>query len=838
MPNNNLLIMQILLQEIRYSLRSLRKTPVFTTVAILSLALGVGANTAIFTLMDQVLLRMLPIHNPAEIVMLDAPGPSQGSTRNDNAFSYPMYTDLKNSNSVFTGMLARFATECSLSSGNQTERVQAELVSGNFFEVLGVRTALGRRFTPDDDKTPNAHPLVILTDGYWARRFGRDKSVLNRTVLVNAHPMTVIGVTAPGFYGIEIGSATDILVPMMMKAQITPNWDDMNNRRSFWLNIFARLRPDVSATQAEAAMNVSYRQFLESEVKDLKGNARFKKRFVEKHLNLLPGLRGRSQLRKRFSTPLIVLMCMVGMVLLIACANVANLLIARAAARQKEVAIRLALGATRYQIVRQFLVESTLLSLAGGTAGLLFASWTSEALVRLLPFEGAAATLSTNPDLRVLAFTLALSVITGLLFGLAPALQSTRPNLAPTLKDESGNSSAAGGQVRFRKGLVVAQVALSLLLLIGGGLFAKSLYNLKSLNPGFRTDHIMTFTIDPSLNAYKLPEILALFENLQKRIGATPEVRSVSTAYVSLMTGDSNRSTVKVEGYQSKEDEDMNPDTNGIGTDFFTTMGIPLVAGRDFTERDGPSAPKVAIVNETMAHYFFGNANPIGRRFKFGGGEEGKLNIEIVGLAKDGKFVEYKEKNRRLIYLPYRQADNLDRMTFYVQTARDPNAMAAVLQKIIHQADPNLPVFQVKNMQAQVDESLFVERIIALLSAFFGLLATLLAAIGLYGVMAYAVTHRTREIGIRMALGAERRNVLWLVMREVTLMAGIGIAIGLPCAYLLGRLVESQLFGLSAKDPGILAIATASLAFVALLSGYLPAERATRVDPMVALRYE
>jgi len=361
---------------------------------------------------------------------------------------------------------------------------------------------------------------------------------------------------------------------------------------------------------------------------------------------------------------------------------------------------------------------------------------------------------------------------------------------------------------------------------------------LKSLNPGFRTDHVMTFSLDPSLNGYKQSQMLSLFENLQKQIGSIPGVRSVSMAQIGLMTGDRHRSSVKVEGYQAKEDEDMSPYTNGVGTAFFDTMGIPLVAGRDFTEKDGPGAPKVAIINEAMAHYFFGNANPIGRRFKFGGGPEGKLDIEIIGVAKDGKFVEYREKSNRLIYLPYRQDDALDRMTFYVQTAQEPNAMAAVLQKAIRQADSNLPVFQVKNMQVQVDDSLFVERLIALLSAFFGLLATLLAAIGLYGVMAYAVARRTREIGIRMALGAERRNVLWLVMREVSLMAGIGIAIGLPCAYALGRLVESQLFGLSAKDPGILAIATVTLALVAMLSGYLPAERATRVDPMVALRYE
>jgi len=444
------------------------------------------------------------------------------------------------------------------------------------------------------------------------------------------------------------------------------------------------------------------------EVKTIKSSEHFRTQFVNKHLNLRPGQQGRSQLRSRFSTPLVVLMCMVGMVLLIACANVANLMIARAAARQKEVAIRLAIGASRLQIIRQFLVESTLLAVAGGALGLLLAAWTGDGLLRFMPFEGTTQTLSTDPDARVLAFTLALSILTGLLFGLVPALQSTRPNLAPTLKDESGSSSATGGQVRFRKGLVVAQVALSLLLLIGGGLFAKSLYNLKNLNPGFRTDHLMTFSVDPSLSGYKQSQILALFENMRARISTIPGVRSVSMAEIGMMTGSSNRTSVRVEGYQSKEDEDMSPYTNGVGPGYFATLGVPLIAGRDFTENDGPSAPKVAIINETMAHYFFGMENPLGRHFAFGSRKDPKRpDIEIIGVVKDGKFLTYREKANRFVYLPYRQDASLDRMTFYVQTAQDPNQLATALRQAVRQLDANLPVFEVKSMQVQVDESLF-----------------------------------------------------------------------------------------------------------------------------------
>jgi predicted permease len=515
---------------------------------------------------------------------------------------------------------------------------------------------------------------------------------------------------------------------------------------------------------------------------------------------------------------------------------VANLLIARGAARQKEVAIRLALGASRGAIVRQRLVESLVLSAAGAALGLAFAWWTGALLLKMLPFDEASRTLTATPDARVTLFALAAAFSTSILFGLAPALQSTRPALVSTLKDESGSVVGGTGHARFRKGLVVAQVGLSVLLLAGAGLFARSLYNLKTLNPGFKADQLLGFSIDPSLNGYSRERSVALFQQLEDALAQLPDVRSATASVIPLLTDSNWSSTVQVEGYKAKEGEDMNPDVNGVGPGFFATMGQPLVAGREFTAKDISGAPRVAIINETMVKYFFGSENPLGRHI--GWGRDKTPAIEIVGVVKDSKTSTLRQQAKRFVYAPYMQEPEIGQMTFYVRARGDASGIGTSVRQVAQRVDPNLPIFDMKTMTTVVDESLFIERMVAALSVAFGGLATLLAAIGLYGVMSFTVARRTREIGIRMALGAEPNSVLWLVLKEVALMVGIGVGVGLPVAVALSRLVQSQLFDLSAHDPVALMAAAATLAFVALAAGYLPARRATRVDPMLALRYE
>ncbi len=827
----------MVLDELRYALRNLRKSPVFTAVAVGSLALGIGANTAIFSLLDQVLLRALPVKNPQELVrMYPGEGPFSGSQRcNRDCISYPAYRDLRDRNQVFSGILARWPLALSFTASERTERVHGELVSGNYFDVLGVGPAIGRMFTQNDDVRVNGHPLVILSYGFWQSRFAGDPSVLNRSVRVNGQPMTIVGVTQRGFLGVEVGKALDIFVPMMMKPVMTPTWNDLENRRSQWTYSIARLKPGVTREQAGAAMQVLWKQILESELSVYPDSTdAFRQRYVKKPLIVEDVSRGQSSLRQQFSRPLAVLMGMVGLVLLIACGNVANLLLARAAARQKEIAVRLALGAGRGRVIRQLLVESTTLALAGGIAGLVIAYWSGRVLLKFLPASGASEALSTAPDLRVLFFALGLSLLTGMLFGLAPALQSTRPAISSALKDQASSVSASAGQARLRMTLVAGQIALSLVLLVGAGLFARSLYKLKDVDPGFRADHLVSFSIDASLNGYSQQRMQQLFERLEDSTAAIPGVRAVTSVEIAPLSGDANQSTVRVEGYEPKPGENMSPHTNWIGPGYFSAMGIPLIAGREFTRRDAFKAPPVAVINETMARYFFGKENPLGRHAGFGK----DLNIEIVGVVRDGKYRTLREETKRTMYLPWMQDSTIEDMTFFVRAAGDEKSLGGALRGAVAALDPNLPVYGLKTMQTEIDDSIYIDRMIAALSSFFGGLATLLAAIGLYGVMAYSVARRTREIGVRMALGAERGHVVWLVMREVTLLAGIGIAVALPVAYGLGRAVNSQLYGVQPADFGVLAGGTVLLALVAAMAGYVPARRASRVDPLVALRYE
>ena len=834
--------MDRLRHDVRFALRSFAKNPGFTAVVVITLALGIGANAAIFGLLDQILFRLLPVRDAQRLVVLDAPGPFSGRTSNQSEtltpLSQPMYEGIRDHNKVFSGVLAHWPTAVHFSTGPQTETVNTDLVSGTYFPVLGLLPAAGRLLGPEDDRAPGGHPLVVLGHRFFQARFAGDPQVVGRSVSINGHPMTVVGVAPPGFHGVEVGGASDIFVPLAMQAQVLPTWPPTHGDwRSRWLTVMARLGDRVEMDEARASVNVLYAQLLQEDAKTRPVNPRTERTraaFLEKKLEVLPGGRGTSGLRDQARSPLLVLMGMVGLVLLIACANVANLLLARGSSRQKELAVRLALGAGRRRLVQQLLVESVILSLAGGAVGVLVSVWVGRVLISALPLEDAARTLSADPDLRVGLFALAVSLVTGMLFGIIPALQTTRVAIASTLKNEAGAVIGGSGAFRFRSGLVVAQIALSLLLLVGAGLFTRSLQNLRALDPGFQPDRLVTFTIDPSLNGHDMPGRLDLFARVRDALAAEPGVRAVSMSDVPFMTNTDSSSTITIAGREPKEGEDWNPNFAYVGPDFTTTLGIPLLSGRDVEDTDGPSTPRVAVVNESFARHFFPGQDALGQRFAFGPGQ--KLDTAIVGIVKDGKAANLREEVKRFVYAPYPQKPDIGGMTYYVRASGDTDALAGRVHALVRQVDPALPVTNLKTMQAQIRESLFVERMVAALSAAFGILATLLAALGLYGVMAFAVALRTREIGIRMALGAQRRDVMTMVLRDVTILVALGVAIGLPGGYGIGRVIETQLFGLNGRDPLTYAAATATLLAAGFLAGYVPARRATRVDPMVALR--
>jgi predicted permease len=825
-----------MLQDIRYAFRNLRRTPLFTIIALLSLALGIGANSAVFTIADQVLLRTLPVKHADQLVYFTSPGPQSGSVWGENCFSYPMFQDFRDHNSVFDGVAARFATAVNLTYNNRSERIHAELVSGTWFDTLGLTTVIGRPLTVEDDRHPDAHPVTVLTYDYWKSRFNGNPAILNQSILLNGQPMTVVGVAAPGYHGFDPGARTDVLVPTMMKREMTPTWYGLADRRFLWLQLVGRLRSGVTARQAQASLEPYYHGLLIMEMQTMKFRSENNRaRFATKPLIFEPAAKGVSDLRAQFSSPLVILSAIVGLLLLIACANVANLLLARAVGRQKEIAVRLAVGASRARLVRQLVAESVILSLAGGCAGILFAWWTGGALVGLLA-DSANLPLSASPDLRVLGFTLALSALSGILFGLAPAFQATSPKLALTLKDQAGNVSPGGGHVRLRKALVVSQVALSLLMLIAAALFSRSLHNLKNVDLGFRRDRLLSFTIEPSLANYKPERIRRFAEELQQRVAAAPRVQSAAIGDLSLIAGDQSSSTIFIEGYQPRDDENMNPWFDTVSPGYFSTLGIPLRLGREFTERDRLGAPRVAIVNDVFVDTWFKNQNPIGRRI--GTGRGGKADIEIVGVARASKYSKVDEKIPAVVYLAFAQDVNPNRVVVYARTAGDPKTVFSTLRREVNALDAGLPLSNLRTMEDQVNEALSAQRVIASLSVFFGILATLLAAVGLYGVMAYTVSRRTREIGIRLALGAGRGNLLTLVMREVAILTGIGLGLAIPAALLLTRLVRSELYGIVPNDPLSILAAAIVLAAVALLAGYIPANRATRIDPLRALRYE
>ncbi len=828
--------------DLRFAFRSLRRSPLFSTVAIFSLALGIGANTAIFTLLDQVLLRKLPVTAPEQLVMLYQRGPHNGSNMGDRMHSYPIYRDYQQKAAPLAEVLCRRLASVSVSVDNQTERADAELVSGNYFTMLGVKPAIGRVFnSPEDDRVYQGHPVVVLSHDYWLRRFAGDSGIIGKKILVNNYPMTIVGVSAAGFAGLDPTVSTQIRVPILMKPAILPEWKrlEMEDRRTRWVQVFARLKPGYTAESAQAPLQVLFRQVREYEA-TLPAAAKWtpyaRGRFLQGTIHVQRAATGYSGLRNEFSTALIVLMCMVGLVLLIACANVANLLIARASAREKEIAVRLSIGASRGQLVRQLLVESMVLSAAGGAAGIALAYAMTWGLLSLVPVEGNPLLVRPEPDLRILLFTLGLTFLTGLVFGLVPALRASRPDLWTTLKDTVGSIAGRGGSLFLRKGLVAAQVALSFLLLFGAGLFVRSLQNLKATNTGFHDiDNLVTFQLSPALVGYNDVRVVHFYQELLDRLRAVPGVKAAALAVVPLLHGWEWDNTVTVEGHQAKDGENMQAFMNSISPGYFATMGIPILEGRDFDSRDIRNDANVAIVNRAFARHYFGDRSAVGRHVGWGGGPGTKLTIEIVGVAGDTLYEGPREGVRRQMFVPKWGNQGA---AFYVRSSMGSATTYSALRREIKALDASMPVFEMKTLSAQLDQILLTERLIALLSAGFGLLAILLAAVGLYGVMAFVVTRRTKEMGVRMALGARPATVLSLIMKEVLLLLAIGLAAGVPAAIALGRLVATQLYGIKVNDPWIACSAMAVLIAVSGSAGLIPARRASRIDPILALRYD
>jgi predicted permease len=815
----------------------------FTAVAVLSLALGIGANTAIFTLVDQLLLRLLPVQDPEQLVMIWTTGPHMGNNRGARAASYPMYQDFQQKSAAFTSVFCRFSAPLSVTFQNQTERVNAELVSGNYFQSLGVKAAIGRVLTPEeDDRVYKGHPVAVLSHPYWVSRFASDPAIIGQKILVNGYPLVVVGVSAAGFTGLDPTSSPQIRVPIQMKPLLTPGWDDLGNRRSQWINVFARLKPGYTLQAAQASLQPLLQQTLQMESQE-KGFSNVSKYyrdlFLARQIRMVPAATGYSQLRETYSKALIVLMCMVGLVLLIACFNVANLLVARAIARQKEIAVRLSVGASQAQLVRQLLVESLFLSLGGGFLGIVLSIWTIRGLLRMLPADGATLLLKAEPDLRILAFNLGLAILTGVLFGLAPAVQSTRFDLWNSLKDVVGAVTGSGSSVRLRKILVTAQITLSFLLLAGAGLFVKSLGNLKNANTGFKEmSNLVTFQISPHLNGYPGTRLQSMGRELLEAIRTTPGVKNAAFASVALLHGDEWDSTMSVEGHPVKDGEDMQAFMNSISPGYWQTMGTTILEGRDFDERDMTRDTTVAIVNRKFAEHFFGDKSAIGRHIGFGGALDTKLKMQIVGVVEDSLYEGPREGVRRQVFIPDSQEGFPHGIVFYVRAARDSASLFSTMRKVVGQIDATVPIYDMKTLENQLDETLSTERLIASLSMAFGFLATLLAALGLYGVTAFSVARRTKEIGLRMALGAPRGQVVWMVLREVLVLLGIGLLIGVPTAYALSRYVSSQLFNVQPADPFTALAAIAVLVAVAVGSGLIPARRASGIDPITALRYE
>jgi predicted permease len=829
--------------NLKLALRMLVKSPLVTAVAVGSLALGIGANAAIFSLFDRVLLRPLPVSEPGRLVNFGAPGPKQGSNSCgsaggcDQIFSFPMFRDLEKIQTVFTGIAAHLTFGANLSFEGQTLNGEGVLVSGSYFPVLGIQASLGRLLGPSDNRVLGESPVVVLSHSYWRTRFGANPAVIDKTMIVNGVTMTIVGVGPRDFNGTTLGAKPVVFIPITMRAVVTPGFRGMEDRKSYWVYLFARLKPGVSIEQGRAAINAPYHALINDVEAPLQQmSEQTLARFKVRQVTLEPGARGQSEMFGEARAPLSLLFGVTALVLLIACANIANLLLARAAARGGEMAVRLSIGASRWQLVAQLLLESCLLAIAGGAAGLLVANWTLDAIATLLPSD-ASSRIDFSLNVRVLLFTGALALATGVLFGLFPAIHSTRSDLISALKGRSGQPSGARSAKRFLTTLATAQIALSMALLIAAGLFTRSLLNVSRVDLGVKIDHVVTFAVSPELNGYKPEASKQFFDRLENELAALPGVAGVTDASVPLLAGSSWGNSLAVQGYQPGPDTDTNSRSNQVGTGYFQTLGLPLLAGRDFTKADAIGPPKVAIVNEAFARKFNLGREAVGKRFKEGGGQ-GELDIEIVGLMQNAKYSEVKAEIPPVYFRPYRQIERIGAIYYYVRTSLAPEQLLSTIPKTVAAIDPNLPVEDLRTLPQQVRENVFLDRFLSVLSAAFAMLATALASIGLYGVLAYTVAQRTKEIGLRMALGAAPGRVRAMVLRQVGVMTLIGGGVGLGAAIGLGRAAQSMLFQLNGSDSAVLGGSAVALAIVALAAGFVPAHRASRIDPMTALRYE
>lgn len=830
------------MSEMRLAARSLLKSPVFTVVAVVSLALGIGANTAMFTLVDQILLRLLPVKDPQELVQFRLEGGRVGSQSGDglHTFAHPQYVDFRDRNTVLSGLAGFRVEDTGLTWGDRSEMVRIGLVSGNYFDVLGVLPHAGRLLSPDDDRYKNQHPVAVLQYDFWRTRFAGKKSIIGSKIQLNGSPFTVIGVAAPGFEGTDAGIPTKIWAPVMMKPAITTNWDALDDTRDAWFYLIGRLKPGVSMAQAQSSLRVTYSQRQQEE---LKGEIfqKFpdqKERFLKQVFSLVPAEKGQSAIRERAEKPLIVLECLVGVVLLIACANVANLLLARAASRQKELAVRTALGASRWQIVRQLLIEHSMLALAGGLAGLAISVPLAAGLMRFIPLNPADLSLTTTPDARILAFTAAITLLTALVFGLTPALRASRVDPGATLKAEAGAVAGGHGHVRLRKTLVAFQVGLATVLLVSAGLFVRTLRNLEKVDLGFKADSVVMFGVRPATvyeDSRKLQVYRALLENLR----AVPGVKAAGANRARLLTGGRWDSSITIPGVPDKPGNTPWSFFNAVSPGYFEALGIPILQGRDFTWDEWGSERYKCLVNQKLVDEYLEGASPVGRMMALG--RNAAPDMEIVGVFGNSRYHNVRGEIPRQTFVALGAAQRIKFMNainVYVRVEGDPALMMGPLREAVLRADPGLIVNDMRTMNEQLDMRLTTERMLSFLSAGFALLATLLAVVGLYGVLAFLVARRTKEIGIRMALGAERAGVVRLVLAEVLLLIVFGIAAGVAAGLASGKYVESQLFGVKALDPAIYSASVLMLLAAALAAGVIPALRAARIDPIRALRYE